>query len=389
MERYLLNMDYSRVINLAGVLNESSVILLGPRGTGKTTFLKTMYPQAHYIDLLAGETFRELSIRPETLGRSIPKDQNLVIIDEIQKLPGLLDEVHRILNNDRNMRFIMTGSSARKLKRQGVNLLAGRALSATMHPLTSAEVGIERIRDLMRTGGLPHVIDSSQPFDVLNSYVGLYLKEEIQAEGAVRGLEGFGRFLETAALCNGLVVNFSKIGNDAGISPRTISNYFGVLEDTLLGFMLPPYRLTKSRKAIASAKFFFFDLGVAHSLAKREQVARSSSDYGTALEHLVCLELRAALAYSRSRQQLTFWRTEGGVEVDFLIGNEVAIEVKAAERVQQRDCNGLRALAEDIELSRKIIVCHEKHEWRTDDGIDVMPLEVFLRRLWQGEILKG
>lgn len=335
------------------------------------------------------ETFRELSIRPETLVRSIPADKQLVIIDEIQKLPALLDEVQRILNVDRKVRFILTGRSARKLKRQRVNLLGGRALLATMFSLTSAEVGIDRIEDLVRVGGLPRVIDSARRFDILNSYAGFYLKEEIQAEGAVRGLDSFGRFLETAALCNGAAINFTKIGNDAGVNPRTIANYFDLLTDTLVGFMLPAYRRTRTRKAIASAKFYYFDTGVAHSLAKRENIDRNSSDYGTALEHLVCTELRAWLAYSRSREGLTFWRSEGGLEVDFIIGDSIAIEVKATERVQERDFKGLRALGEDIPGLKRILVSNDPNAWETKDGIRAVPLRAFLENLWADKISKS
>lgn len=381
-------MEYIRKLDLIQPLKESSVLLLGPRGTGKTSFLKTNYPEAYYVDLLAGEVFRELSIRPEVLARTIPKDCRMVIIDEVQKLPALLDEVQRLIHLDTEIRFILTGSSARKLRRQGTNLLGGRALLATMHSLTTAEIGVTRYEELLLKGGLPRVLDSATPFDLLNSYVGLYLTEEIQAEGAVRGIDSFGRFLETAARCSGEVLNFTKIGNDAGVHPRTIMNYFSILEDTLIGSLLPAYRKSTSRKAISTAKFYFFDTGVTNSLRKEEHLTRHSSHYGRLLEHLVFMELKAFLAYSRVRESFCFWRSAGKLEVDFVIGDIVAIEVKATERLAPRDFKGLRALSEDISFRRRIVVCHERNAWKSDDGIEVLPVEIFFEQLWSGTITK-
>lgn len=380
-------MYYRRVLDIADLLTHRSIFLFGPRQTGKTTYLHERFPNARYFDLLEADTFRELSARPELLRGTLKKDDRLVVIDEIQKLPGLLDEVHLLIERDKERRFILTGSSARKLKRGSANLLAGRALVAHMHPLVSSEVGSERLDDRLLRGSLPSVTDSAIPFEDLRAYVGHYLREEIQAEALTRSIEGFSRFLEVAASVNGELLNFTSAGNDAGVPPRTIQNYFQVLEDTLTGHLLPPYRKTVKRKAVATAKFYFFDVGVVNAILDRRQIAPKTDAYGRALEHQVFLELRAYLDYKRISERLSFWRSLSRMEVDFVVGDSFAIEVKAAERVSENDLRALRALAEELRLVRKIVVCREKWRRVTEDAIEIIPVKEFFEELWNDSLL--
>ena len=376
---------YHRVIDLDEVLRHRSLFLFGARQTGKSTLVHQRFPDAVFYDLLEADTFRELSARPEYMRQTVPAGTKLVVIDEIQRLPGLLDEVHLMIERDKELRFVLTGSSARKLMRGGANLLAGRAWVARLHPLVSAEVGAGRMLERLDRGSLPAVLDSGLPREELKAYVGTYLQEEIRAEGLTRSIENFSRFLTVAATCNGEQLNYTAVGSDAGVPPRTVREYFQILEDTLLGYQLPAYRKTVKRKPVATSKFFFFDVGVANTLLKRSEVVPGSETFGKALEHLVFLEIRAKLDYSRADLPLTYWRSLSGTEVDFLAGDRVAIEVKAKHRVTRREQAGLRALAEELDLERKLIVCNEPRR-RWDEDIEVVPVEEFLSDLWAGRI---
>lgn len=380
-------MPYQRILDLGGLLTHRSLFLFGPRQTGKTTYLHERYPDARFVDLLDARTFRDLSARPELLRLSLTPNVKLIVIDEIQKLPMLLDEVHLLIERNKSLRFILTGSSARKLHRKSTNLLAGRALTVRLHPLVSPEVEFGELDKRLQLGGLPSVLTSPIPHEDLAAYVGTYLKEEIQAEGVARQIESFSRFLEVAALSNGELLNFAQIASDAAVPSRTVQNYYRILEDTLLGYQLPPFRKTPTRKAVATPKFYFFDVGVAHALVGREDVRPRTSEYGRALEHLIFLELRAYLDYTRSRTALTFWRTHTKHEVDFLVGDAIAIEVKAKERVSDRDLRGVRALMEALSLSRKIVVSNERWRSTTDDHIEIFPVDEFLQELWNGNVI--
>lgn len=380
-------MLYQRVLDLKTLLSHRSLFLFGPRQTGKTTYLREHYPTARFVDLLDARTFRELSARPELLRLSLTPGDTLVVIDEIQKLPALLDEVHLLIERDKALRFILTGSSARKLYQKSTNLLAGRALTVHLHPLVSPEVEFRDLDTRLQRGSLPAVLGSPIPHEDLAAYVGTYLKEEIQAEGIARRIEAFSRFLEVAALSNGELVNFAQIASDAAVPSRTVQNYYRILEDTLLGYQLPPFRQTLTRKAVATPKFYFFDVGVAHALVRRENVQPRTGEYGKALEHLIFLELRAYLDYTRNRAILSFWRTHAQQEVDFLVGSALAIEVKAKEHVTERDLRGMRALASDLPAVRKIVVCNELWRHTTDDQIEILPVEEFLRELWSGTVI--
>jgi len=376
--------EYGRKLNINKVLEHKSLFLLGPRQTGKTTFLAKSYPGARTFNLLEADVFRDLSANPEYLRQRIQPSDRIVVIDEVQKLPGLLDEVQRMLDRDKKIRFILTGSSACKLRRRSVNLLAGRAWTCHMHPLVSVEVGADRLLDRINRGGLPPVLDSPLPHEELKAYVGTYLQEEIRAEGLTRSIENFSRFLTVAGLSNGQVVNFTKAGNDAQVPPRTVREYYQVLEDTLILHQLPPFQKTKKRKPVATSKYYFFDVGVANHLMSRREILPGSPEFGPTLEHLVFLEIKAYLDYERLDTPLTFWRSQTKLEVDFLIGDGIAIEVKGTEHVSDTDLKGLRALAEERKLKRKIVASREATPRTTNDAIEIWPISPFLEALWAG-----
>ncbi len=379
---------YKRILPLRQLLNQRSLFLLGPRQTGKSTLLRETFPEAVFTDLLEANTFRELSARPESLRQTLPLNKNVLIVDEIQKLPLLLDEIQLLIDRNKKLRVILTGSSARKLKRGAANLLGGRAWICHLFPLVTPELGSPRLKDRLNHGSLPAVIDSSNPREDLKAYVGTYLQEEIRAESLARSVENFSRFLEVAGLSNGQLINFTAVGNDAGVPPRTIREHFQILEDTLIGHTLPAYQKTVKRKPIATSKFFFFDIGVAHVLGKVGSVENGSEAWGNALEHLVFLELKAYLDYHRSDKPLSFWRSASQHEVDFLVGDEVAIEVKSKNQISERDLRGLRALKQDVKLKRSLVVCGERFHRRLDGGIEAIPINQFLSDLWQGDIVK-
>lgn len=375
-------MYYSRFLKLQDLVRRKSLFLMGPRQTGKSTLLRTTFPEARYVDLLQFDVFRELSAHPESLRETLKPDQKLIIIDEVQKLPVLLDEAQSLMDRDKSLRFIFTGSSARKLKGGHANLLAGRAWFCRLHPLISAEAAGEPLHKRLNIGSLPGILDSPDAKEDLKAYVGGYLQEEIRAEGLVRSIENFSRFLEIASLTNGEQLNYTSVAEDAGVPPRTVREHFQILEDTLVGFQLPSYRKTVKRKPVATAKFYFFDVGVANTLMKRGEILPGSELYGRALEHQIFLELRAFLDYHRSDLPLTYWRSESKMEVDFVIGDEIAIEVKSGGRVSRADVKGLVALSEEIRPRKRIVVSNEKQERRTDEGITVFPVRQFLRDLW-------
>jgi len=378
---------FARQLRLESQLQDRSLFLFGPRQTGKTTLLRVEFPEAPFYNLLEADTFRDLSGRPELIRQRLTGQERLVIVDEIQRLPALLNEVQVMLDRAPELRFVLTGSSARSLRRGGVNLLGGRARVAHLFPLVSQEVEFGRLEARLSIGSLPAILQSPSPHEDLKAYVGTYLREEIRAEGLVRSIESFSRFLDVAALSNAQLVNFTAVGSDSGVPPRTVREHFQLLEDTLLGTMLEPYRKTSKRKPVATAKFYLFDVGVANYLMKRGAVQRGSPEYGQALEHLICLELQAYLSYKRRDLPLTFWRSQSKLEVDFVVGDLAAIEVKASERVTERAMTGLRALAEEVPLARKFVVCHEQQPWRTDDGIEIVPVDTFLRMLWNDQVI--
>ncbi len=376
---------YKRVLDLPALLRHKSFFLLGPRQTGKSTLLRASFPDAVFVDLLESETFHELSSHPERLRQRQPDRKSCLIIDEIQKLPILLNEVQLMLDRNPSLRVVMTGSSARKLRRGAANLLGGRAWMAALNPLISVEAAGVPLSQRLNRGGLPSILDSAKPLEDLRAYVGAYLREEIRAEGLVRSIENFSRFLDVAGMTSGEQVNYTAVANDAGVPARTVREHYQVLVDTLVGHELPAYQKTLKRKPVAMAKFYLFDVGIANVLKHVESHSAGSASFGQALEHQVFLELRALLDYRRLSLPLTYWRSQSQFEVDFVVGDGVGIEVKAKASVSERDLKGLRALREEVKLKHALVVCLERTRRKTEDGIVLLPVQEFFKGLWDGE----
>lgn len=379
---------YPRLLDLTETLRRRSTFLFGARQTGKSTLLRQTFPRARVFDLLAADTFRELSARPESLRQSLTPKDDIIVVDEVQKLPSLLDEVHLLIERDKRLRFVLTGSSARKLRRGGANLLAGRARTQHLFPLVWPEYGPKNLARVLSSGALPSILDSEEPWSDLRAYAGTYLAEEIRAEALTRSIEAFSRFLTVAAQRNSEQLNFTSVGGDAQVPPRTVREFFSVLEDTLVGYALPPYQHSVKRKAVAISKFYFFDIGVAHALQGVSEIVPGTVAYGRAVEHLVANELRAYLSYRQLSLPLTYFRSLSQIEVDFVVGDRLAIEVKGGGRVSERDAKPLYQLAEDLPLEEKILVCTERTERVLDGGAHVMPLTRFLEALWGDELIR-
>jgi len=379
-----------RALNIPKLLEKSSQFLLGARGTGKSSLIRHSLDgmAADYIDLLDSRSYLRLQNEPYQLSSMIHK--SIVIIDEIQRIPELLNEVHRLIENE-GRRFLLTGSSARKLRKSGSNLLAGRAYPNLMCPLTWSELeaaGKFDLRRYLQRGGLPRAYLEDDARDFLYAYVDTYLKEEIQAVALVRNLVNYSRFLEQAALCSGEILNYTKIAQDAQLAPNTVRDYYQILEDTLLGFLLPPWTKSKKRKAVSTAKFYFFDLGIMHALNQVENLPPVGELFGRAFEHFIAQEIRAYLAYHRFRQTLGFWRTKHQQEVDFVIGDQVAIEVKSAQRVSERDHAGLVTIGEEQTWSRRLVISQDPQRMRFASGIEHLHWRDFLGELWAHQVLR-
>jgi predicted AAA+ superfamily ATPase len=375
-----------RDLGIQETLKRKSVLLLGPRQTGKSSFIKNQLKPSRIYNLLDSVTFRNLATSPSLIREELKQGaENFIVIDEIQKLPNLMDEVHLMIE-DYGARFLLTGSSARKLRRSYTSLMAGRARQHFCYPLTTFELGDQfNLNRALQFGTLPSVYLSEDPWDDIMGYVGDYLKEEILAEALSRNIESFARFLQTAAVSNGEILNFEKIGQDAQVPPRTIREYYSILEDTLIGQSVLPFQKKKGRKTVTKSKFYFFDLGVVNSLVDRKTLSSKTRDYGMLFETWVYLELKAYRAYRKKDETITFWRTQLGQEVDFVIGDSTAIEVKSTSLAHENDISGLRALDEEVTLKRKILVTCDARE-RKIGGVHVLPYGVFVSKLWNGDL---
>ena len=367
---------------------KESYFLFGPRGTGKSTWLRRNYPDALYIDLLEQEVFRKYLSGPERLGDAISgsRQANTVIVDEIQKVPSLLDEVHRLMESGsgKQVQFILTGSSARKLKRSGTDLLAGRAILKTLHPFMAAELGSRfQFAQSLEFGMLPLVLNSAEPIETLKTYASLYLREEVQSEGLVRNIGNFARFLEAMSFSHASQLNTSQVARECQINRKTVEGFVEVLEDLLLGFRLQPFTKRAQRKLVEHPKFYYVDVGVFRSLRPKGPLDSPEEIGGACLEGLVAQHLRAWIAYSKGEKELYYWRTKAGLEVDFILYGEdtfLAIEVKRSKIVSSKDVRSLRAFREDYPQAQACLLYGGKERIRINN-ILCMPCEEFLINL--------
>ena len=375
---------YERTLNPLRLMGGRSAFLLGPRGTGKSTLASQILPSSPgcpRFDLLDDDVFSRLLRRPRLLGEEIPEGCRLVFIDEVQKLPKLLDEVHRLIES-RSIQFLLTGSSSRKLKRGSANLLPARARSFSLFPLTSFEIHDFDLEKFCHVGGIPNIYLSDRPWLDLKAYVDLYIKEEIQAEAAARNIDHFARFLDIFGSCSGQELNYQQISSDSGVPARTLAHYIEVLKETLLVYELRPFVASK-RKITTKSKPYLFDVGVANALAKRRNLPERSPQFGIAFEHFILQEIRAILAYRLRDEDMYYWRTYHGQEVDCIIGREIAVEIKSTEQVTQRHCKGLKSFQQERLVKRYILVSRDPVKKRSG-GIEMMHWRDFLRELDRG-----
>ncbi len=370
-------------------LGNESAFLWGPRQTGKSTLLKMLFPEAIYFDLLLATEYERLLRNPSLLRETIEADKSnkLIIIDEIQRIPRLLNEIQWLIVN-RGRRFILSGSSPRKIIRSDGNLLGGRALRYELYPLIYKEIPDFDLIKALNNGLLPRHYLSGNSARMNSAYVGNYLRDEIMAEARIRNLNTFSHFLEMAAFSNGEMVNYSNIAADCGVSPPTVKEYFQILEDTMIGRFVPSFQKKPKRRVILSPKFYFFDVGLAGYLLKRGRIIPGSEAFGKAFEHYIFHEIYSHSHYSDLKYQISYWRTVSQIEVDFVLGeNEVAVEVKATDMVLPRHLKGLRSFAEEYNVKRLIAVSNDPYP-RKSEGIDILPWKEFLDRLWDGEIIR-
>ena len=365
----------------------NSIFLFGARQTGKSTLLKSLFPDAISFDLLNSDVKNRFEQRPALLYEVLKHepDNALVIIDEIQQVPELLNEVHRLIF-DKQMRFVLCGSSARKLRRKGYNTLGGRAVPYYLYPLVSAEIPDFNLDRALNHGLLPAHYDASSPSMLMSAYLDVYLREEIKAEALVRNMKSFNQFLTIAAMTNGEMVNYNNIASDCGVSANTVKEYFSILEDTLLGYFVPAYTRTKKRRLVQAPRFYLFDVGLTNHMLKRKHIEEGTPEYGHAFEHFVIQELVAYISYTQNENQLSYWRTYTGVEVDAIIGDaKIAIEIKSAREIQNKHLKNLRSFANEYSPARKLVVSLDIFTRRTDDDIELVYIHDFLKALWQGK----
>jgi predicted AAA+ superfamily ATPase len=360
-----------------------SAFLWGPRRTGKTYWINRHFSKSVIIDLLKTDVFADYASRPWLLRERYNEHQGLIVIDEIQMIPDILNEIHWMIENS-DVSFLMTGSSARKLRRRHANLLAGRAWRFTMTPLTYLETKGFNLEQVMISGLLPPHFLSSDPIQDLRSYVADYLKEEIATEAVIQNIPAFAEFLRVAAITSGKLLNYTNVARETGVSAKVVRTYFQILEDTLLGFRVQPWRKVINRRLIETEKFYFFDVGVTNYLARRSPKI-GTPEFGHSFEHYILMELKAYQAYRNPELNIRYWRTSTGYEVDFIFDDmKVAVEVKGTERIHSGHTKGLKALIEEHSVKRAIIVSLEKQPRKTKSDIEVLPWQVFLEKLWSG-----
>ncbi len=385
---------YTRLLNIK-LPKHQSAFLWGARKTGKSTYLHATFQNPIYLDLLEFRLVSELSKNPGMLESIINlqlSDSNspLVIIDEVQKVPSLLDEIHRLIET-KKMQFILCGSSARKLKRGQANLLGGRAWRFEMLPLCSYEIKNMDLIRAMNSGLLPSHFDSPEPLRDLEAYIVDFVREEIMAEALTRNIPAFSRFLDAAAYSNGSILNYTTIARDCGVDAKTVKTYFEILADTMLGYFVYPFRRNAKRKDIvANPKFYFFDVGVANYLAKKTISELRGDSAGHAFEHLVYMELKAYSVYRKRRWDINFWATHSQMEIDFIIGDgTTAIEVKISKNFSNKDLRGLFTFLEESSNAKGIVVvpdCIPHRISHKNQSVEVVPWAKFTELLWEGKL---
>lgn len=363
-----------------------SAFLWGPRKAGKSHWIKHHFKKIILIDFLKTDVFAEYISRPALLRERFgDEDSALIVIDEIQMVPDILNEIHWLIENS-SLSFLLTGSSPRKLRRKQANLLGGRAWRYTMTPLCYPEIQDIDIEKIMVSGLLPPHLLSSNPIQDLRSYVADYLKDEIASEAAIQNIPAFAEFLRVAAITSGELLNYTNVARETGVSAKVIRGYFQILEDTLLGFRLQPWRKTKNRRLIETEKFYLFDIGITNYLAQR-QPKYGTPEFGKSFEHYILLELMAYKAYKNPELQLHYWRTSSGEEVDFILGDmDCAIEVKTSHRIHETDTRALKLLQSEQPVKKMFLISFET-EPKKIDGIACLPWKLFLEQLWAGKLI--
>ena len=377
---------YKRIFDIKSQLDEA-MFLFGARQVGKSTLLQSEFEDAIYYDLLIPSIRKSFKRNPESFKEALSSKQEgtLVIVDEIQKVPELLDLVHWLIVK-KGLRFILSGSSARKLKKSGSNTLGGRAQPCTLYPLVWPEVTDFQLDKAVQNGMIPRHYLVDDATDRLEAYVDIYIKEEIREEAAVQDFDAFERFMEVAAISDGEMLNYSNIATDCGVSAKTVKAYFQILYDTLLGYEIPAYRKVIKRQIVQAPKFYYFDVGLANYLMGRHDLKRGSDDYGHAFEHYVMQEIIAYKGYNKRREEISYWHTYTHQEVDAVIGDaKVAIEIKSSEQVKTRHKSGLKAFKEEHPDCRLILVSLDPIT-RISGDVELVYVTDFLKMLWGGEI---
>ena len=372
---------YQRSITIP---QDKSFFLFGPRGTGKTTWVKNNFPSALYIDLLEAEIYNELLVNPQRLEKMIGNaGAQWIIIDEIQRIPALLHEVHRLIEAKKH-RFVLTGSSARKLRAKGVNLLAGRALNLTMPPLTAQELGKDfNLDQSLRFGRLPAVFQEADPKAYLKSYVHTYLDEEVRQEGLTRNMAAFARFMESASFSQGAVLNISEVARECSVERKVVEGYFSILEDLLIAYRVPVFTKKAKRKMIAHPKFFFFDVGVYRTIRPTGPLDRAEEIEGSALETLVFQELNSLNKNMNLDYQIYYWRTFNQTEVDFVLYGErgiKAFEVKRTAKVRLKELQGLKLFLKDYPMANAFYL-YGGNRYYQEGNIEIIPVQDALVKL--------
>lgn len=378
---------YHRIFDVENRLDEA-MFLFGARQTGKSTLLKERFPKAIYIDLLKSDVRNRFKQHPEEFRESLLRypPETLVIVDEIQKVPDLLDEVHWLMV-EKGLWFILSGSSARKIKKSGANNLGGRAIPETLFPLVSAEIPDFDIERAVQNGMIPRHYMVANARNRMRAYIDLYVKEEIIEEALVQNVDEFIRFMEVAAIMDGEILNYENVASDCEVSANTVKAYYKILVDTLLGFEVPAYRKVIKRKLYKSPRFYYFDIGIANHLTKRYQLAPKTPEYGHAFEHLIIQEIVAYLAYTNSDEELTYWHTYENIEVDAIIGDaRVAIEIKSTDHVDHGDKKGIMEFAKEHPNAKQILVSRDRIS-RRSGNVDLYYVTDFFKALWTGEII--